>query len=144
MFSDDDMDNVIMDTHQYMAWWGEKTSIEDYIADYRTFVAGAAAKSKYPVWFGEWALGTDQCAHWLEGFNNFNGTTKDKCQWVDCPASTSYLPVEVAVDFDRTADMLGPFGHDSENRGIIKKGQCSIDSDFFPNNDVHRLGQGLL
>ena len=59
MFSDDDMDNVIMDTHQYMAWWGEKTSIEDYIADYRTFVAGAAAKSKYPVWFGEWALGTD-------------------------------------------------------------------------------------
>ena len=57
---------------------------------------------------------------------------------VDCPYS--YLPDEFAVDFARTADMLGPYGEDPQKRSVVKKGKCSIDSDFYGESDVYKLG----
>jgi hypothetical protein len=60
------------------------------------------------VWVGEWALATDVCALWLGGFNDANTAAVFDCEYVDCP--TPYLPADTAVDLDRTADLLGPFG----------------------------------
>ena len=86
------------------------------------------------MWFGEWALATDVCAHWLGGFNDANTDPQFKCQWVDCPYT--YLPESVAVDFDRTADMLGPYGTGNPKNVAIQKGKCSKDSSFFSHEEV--------
>ena len=80
---------------------------EEFCDDYERN-ASTADKVKYEVWIGEWALATDVCAHWLGGFNDGNTDPQFKCKKVSCPKS--YLPAANAVDFDRTADMLGPFG----------------------------------
>ena len=72
MFSDEDgWDNVVMDTHQYYAWWGHNSDIGTYCDTYGgTF--NIAADVKYDVWVGEWSLATDVCALWLGGFNDAN------------------------------------------------------------------------
>ena len=62
---------------------------------------------KYDVWVGEWSLATDICAMWLGGFNeSFDFPYQFDCEWVECPYS--YLSGDLAVDFDRTAPLLGP------------------------------------
>lgn len=37
------------------------------------------------MWAGEWSLGTDVCAFWLNGFNDFRDEYAHECAWVDCP-----------------------------------------------------------
>lgn len=61
------------------------------------------------VWFGEWALAVDNCAHWLQGFNDAGSKPQFGCRQVECPKS--YLPAPFNVDFDRTADTHGPYGY---------------------------------
>jgi|TARA_B110000285_G_C15043995_1_gene573304 glucan 1,3-beta-glucosidase len=114
MFADDDMDNVIMDVHIYQAW-SQPDTVAEACKAYDDDVSRLVGHTKYPVWVGEWSFATDNCAHWLGGFNNGGMQPKKTCNnWSACPKS--YLPAEFAVDFDRTADMLGPFG------GIPEKG----------------------
>lgn len=55
---------------------------------------------------------------------------------VECPET--YLPPRSAVDFDRTAAQLGPFG--GSDRSTIKNGLCYTDSDFFSDDDIKTLG----
>lgn len=55
---------------------------------------------------------------------------------MDCPYS--YLSEENAVDFDRTAATLGPYGE--SDRSMVKYGQCARDSTFFGEADVKALG----
>ena len=109
MFDDsEDFSNVVMDTHFYTAWWAARDPIGGYCDGYRD-VLNIANDVKYDVWVGEWSLATDVCAMWLGGFNDNNTPYAFDCEWVDCPYS--YIPdPTLAVDFDRTADMLGPFG----------------------------------
>jgi len=60
LFDDDDHENVVMDTHQYFAWWGAQDDIGNYCDGYGgTF--NEAAKIKYDIWVGEWSLATDVC-----------------------------------------------------------------------------------
>jgi len=138
MFDDDeDFSNVIMDTHFYTAWWGAQPYIGKYCDGYRNSLS-AANDIKYDVWVGEWSLATDVCALWLGGFNDNNTPYAYDCEWVDCPYS--YIPDEsLAVDFDRTADMLGPFG--SNTLSTVQKGKCPRDSTHFSEADVKTLGQ---
>ena len=96
---------------------------------------------KYPVWVGEWALATDTCAHWLNGFNDHRDDFAYDCAWVDCPYS--YLPEELAVDFDRTADILGPFGGDT-TLGAIQNGKCMIDSAYFSEDQINDLAKCMM
>ena len=113
MFSDEDgWDNVVMDTHQYYAWWGHNDDIGTYCDGYGGTMSGAL-DVKYDVWVGEWSLATDVCALWLGGFNDANTDVDSRaaCQRVQCP--TSYL-TEQAVDFDRTAAQLGPYGENGQ------------------------------
>ena len=122
-----------------MAWWGKQDDIGKYCDGYRNAVSGAASV-KYDVWVGEWSLATDVCALWLGGFNDNNTPYAYDCEWVDCPYS--YIPdKELAVDFDRTADMLGPFG--SNTLSTIQKGKCPRDSVHFTKEEVNTLGQCL-
>jgi len=138
MFNDDeDFSNVVMDTHFYTAWWSAQDSVGEYCDGYRASL-GEATKIKYDVWVGEWALATDVCALWLGGFNDNNTPYAYDCDWIDCPYSYIDDP-ELAIDFDREADMLGPFG--SNTLSTIQKGKCPRDSAHFSDEDVNTLGQ---
>ena len=136
LFEDGDTLNVVMDTHQYFAWWGAQDHIGAYCDGYGNTMANAK-NFKYDVWVGEWSLATDVCALWLGGFNDNNTPYAYECEWVDCPAT--YLPDGVGTDFDRTADMLGPFG--SNTLSTIQKGKCPKDSTHYSDEDVRSLGQ---
>ena len=67
MFPDDDIDNIVLDTHYYTCYIDKLNSIEEYCDSYKTNLA-EASKIKYEVWVGEWSLATDKCALWLGGF----------------------------------------------------------------------------
>lgn len=43
-----------------------------------------------------------------------------------------------AVDFDRTAETLGPWGE--SDRAMVSYGQCLTDSDYFNDDDIETLG----
>uniref|UniRef100_A0A7S3SUH7 Glycoside hydrolase family 5 domain-containing protein n=1 Tax=Strombidinopsis acuminata TaxID=141414 RepID=A0A7S3SUH7_9SPIT len=136
MFDDDDHENVIMDAHYYIAWSWKMDTIDDYCALYEKDMP-VAQKIKYDVWVGEWSLATDVCAMWLAGFNDTGTSPQFDCNWVDCPYS--YLPEEHAVDFDRTAAEIGPFGG-SDVSGV-KYGKCPSDSLNFTSDEIHSLAQ---
>ena len=78
LFTDDDMENVVMDTHAYMAWWEHKNDIWMYCNDYEAVMASLDTV-KYPIWIGEWSLATDVCAMWLGGFNDSNTEYQFEC-----------------------------------------------------------------
>ena len=63
------MENVIFDTHPYMAWDTRSDDIQDYCDSYKAKIA-SYANIKYPMWAGEWAFATDACALWLDGMND--------------------------------------------------------------------------
>jgi hypothetical protein len=139
LFEDDDIENVIMDTHQYLAWWGANEDIGGYCDGYGSLMSNMS-NFKYPVWVGEWSLATDVCATWLGGFNDNNTPYAFDCQWVDCPYT--YLDESTGTDFDRTAAMLGPYG--SNTLSTIQNGKCPKDSAFFSDDDVMTLGQCMM
>lgn len=58
-----------------------------------------------------------------------------------CP--TSYLAKE-AVDFDRTAEVLGPFGSGDPQYYNIMKGMCTSDSAKFTDDDVKEIAKCAL
>lgn len=68
LFKDWDMQKVAMDHHFFMDQL-QLDQIEQlcYIAENE---AARAQGIKYPVWFGEWSLGTDTCLLWIGGFND--------------------------------------------------------------------------
>lgn len=94
------------------------------------------------VWFGEWAFATDNCAQHLNGFNDGVMNAHGKCAQMDCPRT--YMPDGVGTDFDRTADMLGPFGHSDNSRNSIQKGLCWTDSLEFNQTQIQDLAKCSL
>ena len=139
LFEDDDLHNVILDTHIYQAWDASKASVKE-VCDKWEEKTKEAEKIKYPVWVGEWALGTDACAFWLDGFNDSKTPRTDECMWVECPKT--YLPDDVAVDMDRTAYMQGPFG--SNLLDVAQYGMCPTDSDRWTDKDMLTNGQCVI
>lgn len=139
LFPDDDHENVVLDTHFYTAWDPRRANIGEY-CDHYVNTLSEANLIKYDVWVGEWALATDVCAMWLAGFNDSRDEYVYTCDWVPCPKS--YLPEDVAVDFDRNAEVLGPFGQD--DRCVIRNGLCPTDSPYYNHNDVNTLGHCAL
>jgi glucan 1,3-beta-glucosidase len=128
LFDDDDMENVIMDFHPYMAFSaGFQSDVTKHCDHYRLQLA-ATKGVKYPLWAGEWSLATDTCAHWLNGFNDHRQAYTYTCGLVDCP--TPYLPADLVPDFDRTAIVLGPTGSDTD-LGEIHQGKCYTDSPYY-------------
>ena len=131
LFDKDDVDKVAMDHHYYQAWYGaDVTSSDQFCQSYYDEV-GQGYWFNFDVWFGEWALATDVCAHWLGGFNDGNTDPQRQCYQVDCP--TTYIDV---ADFDRSKDVNGPFGTGNSDWYNIHSGKCTTDSDYFPYEDV--------
>merc|ERR1712127_64945 len=138
LFEDDDMANVVMDTHAYMAWWEHKNDVWMYCNDYEAVLStDDITNVKYPIWVGEWSLATDVCAMWLGGFNDSNTEYQFECEWVDCPET--YLPDEFNFPYDKDAAMLGPIGE--SDRSAIRYGKCARDSTWFTHENVRELAE---
>lgn len=142
LFDDDDHDDVVMDHHYYFAFTPGHDSIEEICNDAGSNAA-YANEFKYDVWFGEWALATDNCAHWLNGFNDGNPNNDFTCATLECPKT--YMPEPYNKDFDRDAEVLGPW---CENANIsttaIHKGQCFTDSLYFDQSEIQEFAKCTL
>ena len=136
----DDTEDIVYDHHYYQAWNQNNNTVEDFCNEYERYAA-QSDKIKYDVWNGEWSLATDFCAHWLGGFNEGNGVPQFDCQRVDCPQP--YMTTE-AVDFDRTAPVLGPFGQGDPKYYNIMNGQCTTDSGKFTDDEVKQIAKCAL
>jgi len=79
LFADDDIDLVAMDHHFYQAFNQPAFTETGKACDDYGSNAYYASQIKYEVWFGEWALATDVCAHWLGGFNDGNTIPQAQC-----------------------------------------------------------------
>ena len=121
LFDDTDSENVVMDTHKYLAWEDAQTSIGQYCDIYgATMTSPSIANIKYPIWVGEWSLATDVCAMWLGGFNDADTPAQFTCKTLTCP--TTYMPFPFGSDFDRNAASLGPYGESTYS--TIHNGMC--------------------
>lgn len=139
LFPDGDWDKVAMDHHAYMAFWDyEETNIlppEYYCSVYANdnkFIS-EGIKDKMEVWMGEWAFATDNCAHWLVGFNDQTAPRQGQCVQVDCPEL--YFPCpdgasDTDCKVDPTIEKNGPFGINKGNNDqtLIENGKCWTDS----------------
>jgi len=141
LFNDNDMENVVLDTHKYLAWNAALSTIGSYCDTYGSTMFNADIQNiKYPIWVGEWSLATDVCAMWLGGFNDANSPAQFPCQKVQCPYT--YMK-HYGTDFNRNdPNPLGPFAIDGESNdySTITQGMCLTDSSTFSDDDVKTLG----
>lgn len=91
LFADGDWDKVAMDHHSYMAFWNYDETYDtpsDYFCSWyardNRFIKNGI-RDKMEVWMGEWAFATDNCAHWLLGFNDQTGKRQAECAVDKCP-----------------------------------------------------------
>ncbi|KAL7547022.1 hypothetical protein ACHAWF_010338 [Thalassiosira exigua] len=124
-----------LDTHIYQAW--------DDPASRLTFYNGACAAKKQialmerefgPVVVGEWSLATDNCAMWLNGFNdNLPGFPRSPCKYIPC--SEPYMgtdqpgtPVDVGKPIQASCSPSGPYGTGMSGPSF---GLCPVDRDWM-------------
>lgn len=148
IFAKGDREMIAVDHHKYMAWWPLDT-VTDYCDrwEQETSMADDWIAAGYEVWWGEWALGTDVCAHWLGGFNDENTWMgqwpgKPTCTAVKCPKS--YMPDDFDTEFDRKASWMRPWGSGNITQCGVNKGQCWIDSDRFNHTQVGQIAKCIL
>ena len=128
-------DNYAIDTHIYQAW--------SYPNDAQWFQMSACGvhwqlelleSQNTPIIVGEWSLATDNCAMWLNGFNdNVPGYPKVECERVKCP--DPYMgPGQPNAPPEPTAQALDPFGDGGES--YVINGTCPRDRPFPEEDDV--------
>ena len=81
-----------------------------------------------PVIVGEWSLATDNCAMWLNGFNdNLNGYPKLPCKFISC--GQPYMGLgQPGTPVNPSMPLQGPYG--TGVSGPIY-GQCPVDRDWY-------------
>lgn len=138
--------DIAMDTHIYQAWMNPG-SPADYFSNacQQKYGISTMEENAMPIIVGEWSLAGDNCAMWLNGFNdNLPGFPKVQCKMIDCPAS--YLPHNsLAVDLspeeglpkdqiipglplDATQPLQGPYGTGTSGPSF---GQCPVTNHEF-------------
>lgn len=118
-----------LDTHIYQAWMDPASRL--------TFYNNACAQKKQialmerefgPVIVGEWSLATDNCAMWLNGFNdNLPGFPRSPCKYIPC--SEPYMGTEqpgTPVDIGKAVQ--GPYGTGMSGPSF---GLCPVDRDWM-------------
>jgi glucan 1,3-beta-glucosidase len=99
--------NVALDWHIYQAWnlerYGDQFLLE---ADsYEQYIENLKHKG-IQVIIGEYSLATDNCAMWLNGFqDNLEGFPITECKFAPCPFP--YIDVK---DLDRVNPIISPYG----------------------------------
>ncbi|TMW69676.1 hypothetical protein Poli38472_001832 [Pythium oligandrum] len=105
--------DIALDTHIYQAWMNPSTKA-DYFSNacQQKYTIGTMEDSMMPVIVGEWSVATDNCAMWLNGFNdNLPGFPKVVCQLQKCPVESTYLGHGFpGTPLDVTKPIQGPYG----------------------------------
>lgn len=138
--------DIALDTHIYQAW-NSPGSLEDFFANacQQKFTISDMEDNLMPVIVGEWSLATDNCAMWLNGFNdNLPGFPKVQCDYIPCGVS-SYLGEEyTGRKLDRTKPIQGPYGTGQSGPMF---GKCPIsNSNMYGDDDAmfRKLGAKKL
>ncbi|CAI5706359.1 unnamed protein product [Peronospora effusa] len=136
--------DIALDTHIYQAWNSPGT-IEDFFSNacQQKYVITKMEDAMMPVIVGEWSIGTDNSAMWLNGFNdNLPGFPKVQCHMVDCPINSTYLGDGFpGTPLDETKPIQGPY-----STGMCEPsfGKCPVNSQsFFHQYDDAALTRAL-
>ncbi len=104
--------NKAMDTHIYQAW--NRPSIfsvyQQNACNFRDGIRTMEEQVDMPIIAGEWSLATDNCAMWLNGFNdNLPGFPKVVCSmW---PCAEPYMGYDQpGCPPDKNQPLQGPYG----------------------------------
>lgn len=100
-----------MDTHIYQAWRDPDSRMGFYQDACGQKGKIAAMENAFgPIIVGEWSLATDNCAMWLNGFNdNLPGFPRLPCKYVPC--SDPYMGTDQpGTPVDPTQPIQGPYG----------------------------------
>ena len=125
----------VLDTHQYQAWWGAAPRTAHYDASCTNRKGLVDMELAFgPVIVGEFSLATDNCAMWLNGFNdNLPAYPKRACKYISC-GNTSYLgPDQPHGIVNKSKPYLGPYG-----TGISgpDHGMCPVDRDWMDHRSI--------
>merc|ERR1712196_316048 len=99
-----------------------------------------------PVIVGEWSLATDNCAMWLNGFNdNVPGFPKVECERVKCP--DAYMNDEnyqqPGTPLNPSLPAQDPFG--TGGKSYVEYATCPRDAPFDDDwKDVKKLADNKL
>jgi glucan 1,3-beta-glucosidase len=100
-----------LDTHIYQAWKDPDSRINYYQdACGQKGVIARMEAAFGPIIVGEWSLATDNCAMWLNGFNdNLPGFPRTGCKYIPC--GESYLGSDQpGIPVDPSKAIQGPYG----------------------------------
>jgi len=118
-----------LDTHMYQAWF-YPSSREGFYADAcGTKERIASMENAYgPLVVGEWSLATDNCAMWLNGFNdNLSGFPMLPCKYVEC--ADPYMGFEQpGTPVEPNRPIQGPFGTGMSGPSW---GMCPVNRDWM-------------
>lgn len=133
--------DIAIDTHIYQAWMDPGPRLKFYVDACQQKAKIAELERAFgPVIVGEWSLATDNCAMWLNGFNdNLPGYPKLPCKYVPC-AEPYMGKGQPRAPPDRSKPLQGPFG--TGVSGPIY-GQCPVDRDW-PNALLDSDGDGVI
>ncbi|KAK1934508.1 Glucan 1 [Phytophthora citrophthora] len=133
--------DIALDTHIYQAWNNPGTKADFFAnACQQKYTIADMENDRMPVIVGEWSLGTDNCAMWLNGFNdNLPGFPKVQCRYTPCPVHSTYLGVGFpGTPLDVTKPIQGPYGTGQSGPSF---GKCPITSNttFDQQNEQDEL-----
>ncbi|KAK7247927.1 cellulase [Aureococcus anophagefferens] len=135
--------DIAIDTHIYQAWMDPGPRLKFYVDACQQKAKIAELERAFGpviVIVGEWSLATDNCAMWLNGFNdNLPGYPKLPCKYVPC-AEPYMGKGQPRAPPDRSKPLQGPFG--TGVSGPIY-GQCPVDRDW-PNALLDSDGDGVI
>ena len=118
-----------LDTHIYQAWKAPASRVSFYSDACSWKRAIAEMETAFgPVIVGEWSLATDNCAMWLNGFNdNLPGYPMLPCKYVTC--SPPYMGFDQpGTPVDPGRPLLGPYGTGVSGPSW---GQCPVGRDWL-------------
>mmetsp|Transcript_49478 Transcript_49478/g.120105 ORF Transcript_49478/g.120105 Transcript_49478/m.120105 type:complete len:759 (-) Transcript_49478:186-2462(-) len=117
-----------IDTHIYQAWRDPDSRIGYYkdACDQKVKIADMEREFG-PIVVGEWSLATDNCAMWLNGFNdNLPGFPRLPCKLVPC-ADPYMGPEQPGTPVDPQKPHQGPFGTGMSSPSF---GYCPVDREW--------------
>mmetsp|Transcript_657 Transcript_657/g.1335 ORF Transcript_657/g.1335 Transcript_657/m.1335 type:complete len:552 (+) Transcript_657:128-1783(+) len=118
-----------LDTHIYQAWKDPDSRIGFYQDACNTKRSILALERAFgPVIVGEWSLATDNCAMWLNGFNdNLPGFPRSPCKYIPC--SAPYMgDDQPGAPVDPTKPLQGPYGTGMSGPSF---GFCPVGRDWI-------------
>lgn len=127
---------MILSTHLHQAWMAAQPVANFLInaCDSKHALAGLH-EDAMDVIVGEWSLATDNCAMWINGFNdNLPGYPTVDCHYVPC--APPYMGAEQpGAPPDSAKGQQGPFG---TGMSTPRNGLCPIDRPWPDDDSVTR------